>query len=104
MNAGVKVGGTMDLLAFAPALTLPSETPLTRTSARGGECSFQKYGSRNFFVKFLRSSSLDFCANCQRLGVSNFCKVVTDNRSRSRILKGKIVSGSQRKTTFSPSR
>ena len=56
------------------------------------------------FVKFLKSRSLDFCANCQRLGVSNFCKVVSGYRSRSRILKGKKVSGSQRKTQVSPSR
>ena len=33
-----------------------------------------------------------------------FCKVVSDYRSRSRILKGKKVSGSQRKTPVSPSR
>ena len=40
-------------------------------------------------MKFLRSRSLAFCANCQHLGVSNFCKVVGDFRSRFRILKGK---------------
>ena len=44
---------------------------------RGGEWSVQKYGSHKIFVKFLRSRSLNFCADCQRLGVSNFCKVVT---------------------------
>ena len=44
----------------------------------GGEWSFQKYGSRKIFLKFLRSRTLDFCAKCQRLGVSNFCKVVSN--------------------------
>ena len=68
---------------------------------RGGEWSFQKYGSCKIFVKFLASHSLDFCADCQSLGVS---KVITDYRSWSRILKGKKVSGSKRKTPVSPSR
>ena len=36
-----------------------------------------------------------FCADCQRLRVSNFCKVVSDYRSQSRILKGEKNSGSQ---------
>ena len=69
-----------------------------------GEWSFQKCESRKTFVKFLRSRSLDFCVDCQRLGVSNLCKVVSDYRSRSRILKGKKVLGSQRKTPVSLSR
>ena len=30
---------------------------------RGGEWSFQKYGSRKIFVKFLGSRSLDFFAD-----------------------------------------
>ena len=60
--------------------------------------------SQNQFVKFLRSRSLDFCENCQRFGVSHFCKVVSDYRSQSHILKGKKVSGSQRKTRVSQSR
>ena len=30
---------------------------------RGGEWSFQKYGSRKIFVRFLGSRSLDFCAD-----------------------------------------
>ena len=41
--------------------------------------------------------STDFCADCQRLGVSNFCKVVSDKRSRSRILKGKKSLGLAKK-------
>ena len=45
-----------------------------------------------------------YLRGCQRLGVSKFCKVVSDYRSRSRILKGVKVSGSQRKTPVSPSR
>ena len=38
-----------------------------------------------FVIRF----RLDFCADCQSLGVSNFCKVVSDYRSRPRILKVK---------------
>ena len=36
-------------------------------STRGGEWSFQKYGSRKIVVKFLRSRSLEFCTDYQRL-------------------------------------
>ena len=36
------------------------------------------YESPKIFVKFLRYRSLDFSADCPRLGVSNFCKVVSD--------------------------
>ena len=39
---------------------------LTFSKDRGGEWFFQKYESRKLFVKFLRSRSLDFCADCQR--------------------------------------
>ena len=35
-----------------------------------------------------------FMRGCQRLRVSKFCKVVSDYRSLSRILKGETVSGS----------
>ena len=83
-------------------------------SGRFGRCSrskegvvngpFKNTGLAKVFVKFLRSHSLDFCADCQGLGVSNCCKVVSDYRYRSRILKGKKVSGSQRKTPVLPSR
>ena len=62
----------------------------------------QKDGSHKIFVKFLRSRSLDFCTDCQCLGVSNFCKVVSDYRSRSHILKGKKVLGSKRKVSLLP--
>ena len=42
-----------------------------------------------------RASQSRFLRRCPRLGVSNFCKVVSDYKSRSRILKGKKkVSGS----------
>ena len=34
-----------------------------RQLSRGGKWSFQKYGSRKIFVKFLRSRSLNFCAD-----------------------------------------
>ena len=54
---------------------------------------FQKYGFRKIFVQFVRSRSLDFCADYQRLGISNFCKVVSDYRSRCRILKSKKSLG-----------
>ena len=63
-------------------------TCYSHNTVKGGEWSFQKYGSFKIFVKFLMSRSLDFCADCQSLVVSNFCKVVSDYRSRSRILKG----------------
>ena len=36
---------------------------------RDGEWSFQKYGSHKIFVKFLRSLSLDFCADARGGGV-----------------------------------
>ena len=78
--------------------------PTKSLKNRGGEWSFQKYGSRKIFVKFLGSHSLDFCMDCQRLRFSNFCKVVSDYRSHSHILKGKKVSSLQRKTPVSPSR
>ena len=78
--------------------------PTKSLKNRGGEWSFKKYGFRKIFVKFLGSQSLDFCVDCQRLRDSNFCKVVSDYRSQSHILKGKKVSGSQRKTPVSPSR
>ena len=77
---------------------------MSGSSVSGGEWSFQKYGSRKIFVKFRGSRSLDFCADCQRLGVSNLCKVSSDYRSLSRILKGKKVSGLQRETPVSLSR
>ena len=51
-----------------------------------------------------RVSQSRFLRGCQRLIVSNFYKVVSDYRSQSCILKGKKVSGSQRKTPVSPSR
>ena len=47
------------------------------------------------FCEISRVSQSRFLRGCQCLGVSDFCKVVNDYRSRSRILKGKKVSGSQ---------
>ena len=59
--------------------------------------------SQNFY-EISRVSQSQFLRGCQRLRVSNFRKVVSDFRSQSRSLKGKKVSGSQRKTPVSPSR
>ena len=55
------------------------------------------------FCEISRVSQSRFLRGYQCLRVSNFCKVVSDYRSQSRILKGKKVSGSQRKTPVSPS-
>ena len=41
------------------------------TIMRGGEWSFQKYGSRKIFVKLIGSRSLDFCADVS-VSVSHF--------------------------------
>ena len=59
--------------------------------------------SQNVF-EISRVSQSRFVVGFQHLGVSNFCKVVSDDRSQSHILKGKKVSGSQRKTPVLPSR
>ena len=57
------------------------------------------------FCEISRVSQSRFLHGCQRLRVSNFCKVASDYRSHSlAFLKGKKVSGSQRKTPVSPSR
>ena len=53
--------------------------------------------SQNFCELISWVSQSRFLCGCQRLGVSTFCKVVSDYRSRSRILKGKKVSGSSKK-------
>ena len=65
-----------------------SFTKIRSSTKKDGEWSFQKYGSRKICVKFPSSRSLDFCANCQ---------VVSDYRSRSRILKGKKSLGLAKK-------
>ena len=41
------------------------------------------------YSEISRVSQSRFLRECQLLGVSKFCKVVSDYRSRSRILKGK---------------
>ena len=54
-------------------------------------------GLAKFFCEVSRVSQSRFFGGCQRLRVSNFCKVVSDYGSQSRILKGKKVSVSQKK-------
>ena len=58
---------------------------------------FKITGLAQFLLDF-SGLSLNFCVDVD-VGVSNFCKVVSDYRSQSNInfLKGKKVSGSQRK-------
>ena len=54
------------------------------------------------FCEISRVSYSRFLRGCQRLGVSNFCKVVSDYRSRSRFLKGKKVSDLQGRSEGGP--
>ena len=56
------------------------------------------------FGDIFQVSQSRFLRGCQRLGVSNFCKVVSDYRPRSRILKAEKLSGVQRKTPVTLSR
>ena len=51
------------LISVCQVTTFVHHSHLLMSKCRGGEWSFQKYGSRKIFLKFLGSRSLDFCAD-----------------------------------------